>query len=41
MAYETEIEQSHSNKGDVFAAWALYLIVVFSLVGYSLVHVLT
>ncbi len=39
MTYEPEIEKSFSGGGDVVAAWAVYIIVVFGLAGYALANV--
>jgi hypothetical protein len=39
MTYEPEIEKSSSDGGDVVAAWAVYIIMVFGLAGYALAHV--
>jgi hypothetical protein len=39
MTYEPEIENSSSDGGDVVAAWAVYIIVVFGLAGYALATV--
>ncbi len=39
MTYETEIQEA--NDGDVWAAWVVYLVVIFGLVGCSLVRVFT
>ena len=39
MTYEPEIEKSSSESGDVMAAWAVYIIVVFGLAGYALANV--
>jgi hypothetical protein len=35
MMYQSEIQRDGANRGDVTAAWGLYAIVVFGLVGYS------
>jgi hypothetical protein len=39
MTYESEMQKDCAEEADVMAAWVLYLIVVFGLVGYSVVRV--
>ena len=39
MTYESEMQKDCAEEADVMAAWVLYLIVVFGLVGYSVVSV--
>ena len=39
MTYQSELQRDYTGEGDVTAAWGLYLIVVFGLVGYSLLKV--
>jgi hypothetical protein len=41
MTYESEIQRDCANQGDVMAAWVVYFITVFGLVGYSLLTILT
>ena len=35
MTYPSEIQRDYASQGEVTAAWGLYVIVVFGLVGYS------
>lgn len=39
MTYEPEIQRLYSNRGDVLAAWGVYIALVAGLTGYWLVHV--
>jgi len=35
MTYQSEIQRDCGNQGDVTAAWGVYAMVIFGLVGYS------
>ncbi len=39
MTYDSEIQKSYTDDGDILAAWVIYIIVVVGLVGYALVNV--